>query len=106
VILDGVQDSAAVSLGVGTFVALAPAQQKGVLEMNLCYEPSWSRKLMLLSALVAGGVATQFVPPYQELAFIPKNEASSTSMSRGSASRGMTGIDVNTRYQTVVRSTG
>ena len=46
--------------------------------MNCCYEPSWSRKMLLLSALVAGTVATQFVPPYRELAFIPNDEAVSS----------------------------
>ena len=74
--------------------------------MNRCYEPSWSRKLLLLSALVAGGVATQFVPPYQELAFIPKDEVVSAPTLSASKSRGMKDVDVNTHHLNIVRSSG
>jgi hypothetical protein len=80
--------------------------QKGEVKMNRCYEPSWSRKLLLLSALVAGGVATQFVPPYQELAFVPKVEAISAPTLSVSKSRDMTGADVNTHRLEFVRSIG
>jgi hypothetical protein len=73
--------------------------------MNRCYEPSWSRTLLLLSALVAGGVATLFVPPYQEVAFMsPEREAVSAPASPGAPSRGMTGIDVNTYVLNLLRS--
>jgi hypothetical protein len=74
--------------------------------MNCCYEPSWSRKLLLLSALAAGGVATQFVPPYQEIAFLPKEEAVSAPASPGSTSRGMTGVDVDLHHLNFIRSLG
>jgi hypothetical protein len=73
--------------------------------MNSCYELSWSQLLLLLSALVAGGVATQFVPPYQEVAFIsPERETISAPVSPGAPSRGMTGIDVNTQVVNLLRS--
>jgi hypothetical protein len=75
--------------------------------MNCCHEPSWFRKLLLLSALAAGGVATLFVPPYQEIAFVPDDqEAVATPVSPGRASRGMTGVDVNLHHRKFVRSNG
>jgi hypothetical protein len=73
--------------------------------MNSCYEPSRSRTLLLMSALVAGGVATQFVPAYQEVAFIsPAKEAVSAPASPGASLRGMTGIDVNTHVLNLLRN--
>jgi hypothetical protein len=74
--------------------------------MNRCYEPTWSRKLLLLSALVAGAVATQFVPPYRELAFMPKDEAVTAPRLSVSKSRDMTGADVNTHRLEFIRSIG
>jgi hypothetical protein len=74
--------------------------------MNCCYEPSWSRKMLLLSALVAGSVVTQFVPPYQELAFMPKDEAISTPALSASKSRGTSDVGVDTHHLTRVRTSG
>jgi hypothetical protein len=74
--------------------------------MNRSYEPSWSRKLMLLSALAAGGVATQFVPPYQELAFIPREEAMSAPTLSAAKSRDTKDADANTHHLHVVRTSG
>jgi hypothetical protein len=74
--------------------------------MNCCYEPSWSRKMLLLLALVSGTVATQLVPPYQELAFIPKDEAISTPALSASKSRGMTSDEIESHHLTRVRTSG
>jgi hypothetical protein len=57
------------------------------------HEPSWSRTSLLLLALAAGGVATQLVPPYQEIAFAPQHQAKVASAG-DTNSRGVTGIDV------------
>jgi hypothetical protein len=74
--------------------------------MNCCYEPSWSRKMLLFLALAAGTVATQFVPPYRELAFMPKDEAVSGPALSASKSRGIHAASVNTQHLDEVRTSG
>jgi hypothetical protein len=56
------------------------------------------RTALLLLALTAGGVATLFVPPYQDIAFAPEEEAASAPATPGRASPDMTGIDVDLRH--------
>lgn len=69
---------------------------------------SWFRSLLLLLALSAGGIATVFVPPYVELASMPedRSETAFAPVSPGSRSAGMTGIDVDLRHLSFVRSIG
>ena len=69
---------------------------------------SWSRSLLLLSALSAGGVATLLVPPYRELASMPQEQSESVSVpaTPGASRSGITGIDVDMRYLDIVQSIG
>jgi hypothetical protein len=83
---------------------LCPLHNNGEVVMNHCHEPTWFRKMLVLSALVAGSVATLFVPPYREVAFIPEDREAVTTP--GSSSRGMTGIDVNLHHRNLVQSNG
>jgi hypothetical protein len=88
-------------------VLLFPPHNPGEVVMNHCHEPSRFRMLLLILALAAGGVATLFVPPYREIAFVPDDrEAVTTPVSSGSASRGMTGIDVKMHHRNFVRNNG
>jgi hypothetical protein len=76
--------------------------------MDRCQEPSWFRTSLLLLALAAGGVATQLVPPYQEIAFAPQHQAKAASADKSSHTntRGLTGIDVNSHYLGFIESIG
>jgi hypothetical protein len=80
----------------------------GEVVMNRCHEPSWVRKLLVLSALAAGGVATLFVPPYREIAFVPQEEESVlTPAPHGSNSPRMSGgIEAKLRHPKFIRSNG
>jgi hypothetical protein len=71
-------------------------------------DDSWYRSLLLLSALLAGGVVTLFVPPYRELASMPEEPSAtvSTPSKPGPDSAGVTGIDVDLRHLSFVRSIG
>jgi hypothetical protein len=52
-------------------------------------------------------VATQLVPPYQEIAFAPQHQAKAASAeSSHTNSRGLTGIDVNSHYLNFIESIG
>jgi hypothetical protein len=76
--------------------------------MNGCHKTSWRRLLPLLAAFAAGGLATQLVPPYRELAFAPQKSGKPQAVpsSAGSSSPGMTGIDVDMRHLDYVRGVG
>jgi len=65
--------------------------------MIRCLDNSRFRTALLLLALMAGGIATLFVPPYQDIAFAP-DEAVSAPATPGRASPDMTGIDVDLRH--------
>jgi hypothetical protein len=62
--------------------------------------------MLLLSALVAGTVATQFVPPYRELAFIPKDEAVSSPALSASKSRDRNRSGANGHHLHNIRTSG
>jgi hypothetical protein len=66
---------------------------------------NWVRMSLLLGALAAGTVVTQFVPKYQDAArtvTYPTKPASMTNAS--SHSNGVSGVDVDERHLTLVRN--
>lgn len=75
--------------------------------MSRYLEYSWFRTTLLLSALAAGGLATLFVPGYQEMAATTEKPTPPASVRqvRGNASSDVTGIDVDLRHLKLVRST-
>jgi hypothetical protein len=56
------------------------------------------RAVPLLLALFAGGVTTQLMPPYRDIAYALKEAKGSAAASRGNNFSGMTGIDVDLRH--------
>jgi len=58
---------------------------------------SWFRHAVLLSALAAGAVLTQFMPTYEEMAALHKEPVrpSAASRVRDHASTGVMGIEVD-----------
>jgi hypothetical protein len=74
--------------------------------MNRYFDSSWIRHAVLLGALAAGGLLTQVVPTYEEMAALREQPAppSAASRARDTASRGVTGIEVDQRRLKSVRS--
>ena len=60
---------------------------------------SWFRHAVLLSALAAGAVLTQFMPTYEEMAALHKEPVrpSAASRVRDHASTGVSGIEIDGR---------
>lgn len=75
--------------------------------MSRYFEYSWIRTTLLLSALAAGGLATLFVPAYEEMAATTEKPTPPASVRhvRGNTSGDMTGIDVDRRHMKIVRNT-
>jgi hypothetical protein len=74
--------------------------------MNRYLENSWFRNAILLVALAAGALLTQVIPTYEEMAALREQPAppSAASRARDTASRGVTGIEVDQRRLKSVRS--
>lgn len=67
---------------------------------------NWVRTSLLLGALAAGTFVTQLVPTYQEAArtvTYPSKPASMTNAS-GHAPHGVSGVDVDEKHLTLVRT--
>jgi hypothetical protein len=67
---------------------------------------NWVRMTLLLGALAAGTVATQFVPKYQDASRTVTYPSRAASMNRASAptNHGASDVDVDARHLTLVRS--
>jgi len=68
--------------------------------MNRYLENSWFRSALLLGAFAVGGMLTQVVPTYEEIAALRERPAtpSAASEPRVHTSGGVTGIDVDQRH--------
>jgi hypothetical protein len=67
--------------------------------MNRYLENAWLRNGLLLGALAAGGLLTQVMPTYEEMASLRNKPAapSATSNIRDASTQGVTGVDVDQR---------
>jgi hypothetical protein len=65
--------------------------------MNRYLENRWLRNAALLGALVAGGLMTQLIPTYEELASLRNKPMPPAAESPETSPRDMTGIDVDQR---------
>ena len=74
--------------------------------MNRVLDNSWFRSLVLLGALSVGTMLTQVVPSYEEMASLRERPTTmpSTSAVRDNRPSDVTGIDVDQRHLTLVRS--
>jgi hypothetical protein len=73
--------------------------------MNCYLDNSWFRHAVLLGALAAGGVMTQIIPSYEEIAALQNEPVrpSAASRVRDHASTGVTGIEVDQRHLRIVQ---
>jgi hypothetical protein len=83
------------------------AEQKGRNNMNRYLQFTWFRNGLLLVALAAGGLLTQVMPTYEEMAALRTPPAAPTAASkeRARSSGDVTGIDVDQRHMKTVQST-
>jgi hypothetical protein len=72
--------------------------------MSQGYLNNWIRMSLLLAALAAGTVATQFVPKYHEAARTVTYPSKAASVSGSHSSQGVSGIDVDHRRLSLVRN--
>jgi hypothetical protein len=70
--------------------------------MNRLVNAAWIRPVLLLCALGAGGVMTQLVPSYQDIAAKREAATSQSREARRNMSHGVTGVDVDLRHLTLV----
>jgi hypothetical protein len=77
----------------------------GVLAMIESQKNSWLRTALLIGALAAGGLMTQLVPTYQEMASTANQPSKPTSASESNSnpSRGVSEFDVDLRRLALVR---
>jgi hypothetical protein len=73
--------------------------------MNRYLQSTWFRNAMLLVALAAGGLLTQVMPTYEEMAALrtPAVTPSAASRTRDRSSREVTGIDADRRHVKTVQ---
>jgi hypothetical protein len=74
--------------------------------MNRYLDNTWFRHGVLLVAMAAGAVLTQFVPSYEEMAALQNRPVtpSAASRVRETASSGVRAIEVDERRLKVIRS--
>lgn len=63
---------------------------------------SWIRASLLLGALASGAITTRFIPEYEEVAASNNQPSSAAVKTSTESNSGVTGIDVDLRYLTLI----
>jgi hypothetical protein len=76
----------------------------GVLFMSEGHLNNWVRTGLLLAALAAGTVATQFVPKYQEASRTITYPSKAATVTNSNSHQGVSGVDVDEHRLTLART--